>query len=322
MKAVSYRSYGSPEDVEVLEVDQPAPGDDDVLIRVHAASVNPYDWHMMRGEPYLVRLQAGLRRPKLTTLGADVAGRVEAVGSNVTEFQAGDEVFGQGRGSFAEYVTASPRALALKPPGVTFEQAAAVPIAGLTALQGLRDKGRIAPGHRVLINGASGGVGTFAVQIAKTYGAEVTGVCSTRNLDLVLSIGADHVVDYTTDDFTESGEQYDLILDAVGNRSLSAYRRAMTPKGVLVVAGAHEMGNWVGPLVHLAKVALRSAFSSHKMVVMLASTKASDLAVLGELLASGKVTPVIDRTYPLAETADAIRHVEEGHARGKVIIVS
>lgn len=320
MKAIVYHHYGSPDDVALEEVDKPVPGDDDVLIRVQAASVNPLDWHMMRGKPYLVRLQAGLRRPKRTVLGADVAGTIEAVGSDVTQFQPGDEVFGQGRGSFAEYTTAKESWLASKPSGTTVEQVASVPVAALTALQGLRDKGKLEQGQKVLINGASGGVGTFAVQIAKSLGADVTGVCSARNVDMVRSIGADRVVDYTTEDFAGGQERYDLILDAVGNRSMRDFRRVMARNGRLVVAGAHDMGNWVGPLVQLSKVALMSIVSSQKMMSMLATTTAADLTIMGDLLVSGAIKPVIDRSYPLAETAEAIRYVEEGHAPGKVVI--
>jgi NADPH:quinone reductase-like Zn-dependent oxidoreductase len=320
MKAVSQARYGSPGVLEYGDVDSPVPAEGQVLVRVVAASVNPYDWHMMRGEPYLVRAMAGLRRPKQSILGADLAGTVEAVGDNVTRFQAGDEVFGQGGGAFAEFAVASQRALAFKPTEVTFEQAASLPIAGLTALQGLRDKGKVAAGHRVLVNGASGGVGTFAVQIARALGADVTGVCSTGNLDLVRSIGAAQVVDYTAEDFTTGEERYDVILDAVGNRSLTGCRRALRSKGVFVAAGAYEMGNWIAPLVQVAKVGLMSLVSSQRFASLLAKTTAEDLAALAELVTTGAVTPVIARRYPLAEAAVAVRYVEEGHAPGKVII--
>jgi NADPH:quinone reductase-like Zn-dependent oxidoreductase len=274
----------------------------------------------MRGTPYLVRIQAGLSKPKRKTRGADLAGQVEAVGKSVTRLQPGDEVFGEASGAFAEYVAASEKVLAPKPPNISFEEAAAVPVAALTALQGLRDKAKIQSGHKVLINGASGGVGTFAVQIAKSFGAEVTGVCSSRNIDMVRSIGADDVIDYTQDDFTQTGQRYDVILDMVGSRSLSDCKRALNPEGVYVSVGADEMGDWIGPLTHVFKVLLASRVGSQKMVPMLAKVSKEDLAVLGELLESGIVIPVIDRTYPLEETAEAIRYLEEGHARGKVVI--
>jgi NADPH:quinone reductase-like Zn-dependent oxidoreductase len=320
MKAIVHDSYGSPDVLGLEEIDKPVIGDDQVLVRVKAASVNPLDWHFMRGTPYLVRIQAGLSKPKRKTRGADLAGQVEAVGKSVTRLQPGDEVFGEASGAFAEYVAASEKVLAPKPPNISFEEAAAVPVAALTALQGLRDKAKIQSGHKVLINGASGGVGTFAVQIAKSFGAEVTGVCSSRNIDMVRSIGADDVIDYTQDDFTQTGQRYDVILDMVGSRSLSDCKRALNPEGVYVSVGADEMGDWIGPLTHVFKVLLASRVGSQKMVPMLAKVSKEDLAVLGELLESGIVIPVIDRTYPLEETAEAIRYLEEGHARGKVVI--
>lgn len=320
MKAIVHHRYGSPDVLELQEVDTPIVGDDDVLVRVHAAAVNPLDWHMLRGTPYLLRLQAGLSKPKRTIRGVDMAGRVEAVGMNVTQFQPGDEVFGEVAGAFAEYVSAPERGLAAKPSNMTFEQVAAVPVAALTALQALRDKGRVRPGHKVLINGASGGVGTFAVQIARSFGAEVTGVCSTRNLDMVRSIGAAHVIDYTKEDFTRSGQRYDVMLDMVGSASLSDCRRVLNPKGVYVLVGAEDMGDWIGPVAHLARVLVSSWSGSQSMVPMLAKVRQEDLDALKELMEAGEVTPVIDRRYELHEVPDAIRYVEAGHTRGKVVI--
>jgi len=320
MKAIVCHEYGSPDVLELRDVDKPVVNDDDVRVRVHAASVNPYDWHTLKGTPYLMRIGA-LRRPKRTIPGIDLAGRVEAVGKNVTQFQPGEEVFGGAGGAFAEYVCVPEDRIVLKPANLTFEQAAAVPVAGFTALQGLRDKGQIQPGHRVLINGASGGVGTFAVQIAKSFGAEVTGVCSTRNVDRIRSIGADQVIDYTQDDFTRSGQRYDLLLDMVGSRSLSECRRALSPRAVYVSVGA-SMGDWVGPLIHISKVLLASLFGSQKMVMMLARQSKKDLIVLQELLEAGKVTPVIDRRYELSEVPEALRYLGEGHAQGKIVITA
>lgn len=321
MKAIVCRKYGSPKVLKLEEIDIPLVGEDQVLVKVHAVSLNPYDWHMMRGTPYLLRLQAGLFRPKNSGFGVDVAGRVEAVGKNVSEFQPGDEVFGGSRGSLAEYVSVSQEKLVRKPTDLTFEQAAAIPMAGVTALQGLRDKGQIAPGQKVLIDGASGGVGTFAVQIAKSYGAEVTGVCSTRNVEMVQSIGADHVIDYTQEDFTQSGKRYDLILDAAGDHTLSEYRRALNPKGILVLVGGGKSGRFgFGVLVGVLKVLVLSQLVSQKLVQMLARPNRADLVVLKELIEAGKVTPVIDRLYPLSEVVDAIRYVGTGHAQAKVVI--
>ncbi len=315
MKAITYTRYGSPDVLELTEVEKPAPKDDEALVKVHAASANPADWHFMRAEPFLARLANGLLKPKNTKLGADVAGRVEAIGGNVTRLQAGDDVFGEMSlnelGAFAEYVCVPEELLALKPARMTFEQAAAVPLAAFTALQGLRDKGRIQPGQRVLINGASGGVGTFAVQIAKSFGTEVTGVCSTRNLDMVRSIGADHVIDYTRADFTQTDQGYDLIFDAVGNRSVSDYKRALSANGICSVAGFTSLSR-------LFQIMLLGG----KKVGMMKTAKANkeDLVFIKELLEAGKVVPVIDRRYPLSEVAEAIRYLEEGHARGKVVI--
>lgn len=311
MKAIVYHNYGSPDVLKCKEIEKPTAGDDEVLIRVRAASVNPLDWHLMKGTPYFVRILAGLLKPNDTRLGVDVAGEVEAVGRSVTEFKPGDEVFGTGSGTFAEYVCADENKLALKPTNFTFEQAAAVPVAALTALQGLRDKGRIQPRQKVLINGAAGGVGTFAVQIAKSFGAEVTGVCSTRNVELVRSIGADQVIDYTQEDFTQSGQRYDLMLDNVGNHSLSACRRVMSPRGIHVVVG--------GPMAVL-RTLLLSPFMGRKVVTFQASINKQDLVVLKELMEAKKVMPVIDRCYQLSEVPEAIGYLGEGHARGKVVI--
>jgi len=320
MKAIVYDKYGSPDVLELKEIDKPAVGDDQVLIRVRAASVNPLDWHFMRGRPFFLRIKAGLRKPKVIRLGVDAAGTVESTGGNVRRFKPGDEVFGGCTGAFAEYACASEKALAPKPANLTFEQAAAVPIAALSALQGLRDKGRIQAGQKVLINGAAGGVGTFAVQIAKAFGAEVTGVCSTRNVDMVRSIGADRVIDYTQEDFTRNGQRYDLILDSVGNHSLSAFRRALTAKGTLVMVGGPDKGRWIGPMAGMLKVVVLSRFVSQKLLPFLAKRSHEDLVFLKDLLETGKVTPVIDRRHPLSDVPEAIRYLEEGHARGKVVI--
>ncbi len=320
MKAAVYSRYGPPDVVQIKDIEKPVPKDNEVLIRVRAASVNPADWHFMRGTPYLVRIIAGLRKPKITRLGVDVAGQVEAVGRNVTQFKLGDAVFGTCRGAFAEYVCTSESALAFKPDNVTFEQAAAVPIAAFTALQGLRDKGHIQSGQKVLINGAAGGVGTFAVQIAKSFGADVTGVCSTRNVDMVRSIGADRVIDYTQEDFTKSGQRYDLFFDCIGNHSLSACRRVLNPKGIYVAVGGPS-GRWmIGPLARLIIALVLSRFVSRKFVTFIAKRSKEDLTIMRELMESGKVTSVIDKRYSLSEVPEAIRYLEEGHARGKVVI--
>jgi NADPH:quinone reductase-like Zn-dependent oxidoreductase len=320
MRAIVYTEYGPPEVLRLTEVARPAPMADQVLLRIHAASVNPREWHFMRGTPYVVRIMTGWRHPKIPGLGVDVAGVVEAVGGNVTQFKPGDEVFGACRGAFAEFGCAAEGALVLKPAGVTYEQAAAVPTAGLTALQALRDKGQIKPGQQVLINGAAGGVGTFAVQLAKVFGAVVTGVCSTRNVDLVRSIGADQVVDYAREDFTRSGQRYDLILDTVGNHSLSETRRALTANGVLVLVGAPDKGRWLGATTEMIKAGVLSRFVRQRLHPVLTRLSRADFIVMGELLETGKVTPVIDRTYPLSDVSVAMRYLEEGHARGKVII--
>jgi NADPH:quinone reductase-like Zn-dependent oxidoreductase len=318
MKAIINREYGSPDDLKLQEIGKPVINGDGVLVRVRAASVNPLDL-TLRGRPYFVRLMTGLRRPKQSVPGVDVAGQVEAVGENVTQFRPGDEVFGTCAGAFAEFVCGGEKNFAPKPEGLTFEQAAAIPVSGCTALQALRDRGQLQPGQRVLINGASGGVGTFAVQIAKAFGAHVTGVCSTRNVDLVRSIGADQVVDYTREDFTQVEQQYDLILDAVGNRSLSDLRSALTPKGTLVLVGA-KSGQLLGLLARVLRALVLSRFVGQRMLFFLAKIKKEDLVVLKELIETGKVTPVIDRTYPLSEVPEAIRYLEAGHARAKVVI--
>ena len=320
MKAIVYRCYGSPDVLKFEDVEKPTTAEDEVSIRVHAASVNPLDWHFVRGTPYFLRLMSGLGAPNDTSLGVDFAGTVEAVGSNVKRFKPGDEVFGGGSGAFAEYVTVGEDgALAMKPANVSFEQAASAPIAAITALQALRDTGKLEPGQKVLINGASGGVGTFAVQIAKSFGAEVTGVCSTRNVEMVRSIGADHVFDYTKEDYTESGQQYDLIIDMVGNHSLSANRRVLNPDGTFVIVGGGK-GNWLGPMMSPIKALMWSPFVEQEFVMILAELRQDDLAILGDLMQEGKVTPVIDRRYRLSEVPAAIRYSEEGHARGKIII--
>jgi NADPH:quinone reductase-like Zn-dependent oxidoreductase len=319
MKAIVYHSYGSPDVIQFEEIEKPITSDNEVLVKVRAASVNPADWHFMRGTPYVVRLVAGLRKPRITRLGMDVAGQVEAVGRNITQFKPGDEVFGTCQGASAEYACTSEPKLIIKPNDVTFEQAAAVPVAAFTALQGLRDKGKIQPGHKVLINGAAGGVGTFAVQIAKSFGADVTGVCSTRNLDMVRSIGADRVIDYTQEDFTKTPQRYDLILDAVGNHSMSAHRHILNPKGICVMAGGPS-GRWRMGFVRSIKALVSSRFLSRKHVGFIAKSSKADLTTMQMLLETGKVIPVIDRRYKLSQLHEAIRYLEEGHARGKVVI--
>ena len=323
MKAIINCDYGLAH-LKLENVEKPVPNDDQVLVRVRAASVNPYDWHFIEGTPKIIRLMGvGLRKPKDTRVGVDFAGTVEVVGKNVTQFKAGDEVFGGRGGAFAEYVCPrATRAVALKPSNVTFEQAASVNIAGITALQALRDKGKVQPGQKVLINGASGGVGTFAVQIAKSFGADVTGVCSTRNVDLVKSLGADHVIDYTKEDFTKSAERYDVMLDNVGNRTLSECKSVLTPKGKYVLiggGGASEQG-LLGGLGKALWAMLFSKFVNQQMGMMMADPSQKDLTILGDMMQSGKLKAVIDRTYKLAEVPEAIRYLEQGHARGKVII--
>ena len=321
MKGIVHRCYGSPDLLRYEDIPKPTPADNEVLVKVHAASVNPLDWHHMEGTPYLVRMDVGFGKPENPRLGVDFAGTVEAVGKSVKRFKPGDEVFGGRSGAFAEYVTVrEERAVALKPSNVSFEQAAAVPIAGITALQALRDKGHIHAGQKVLINGASGGVGTFAVQIAKSFGAEVTGVCSTRNVDMVRSLGADHVIDYTREDFTQGAQHYDLIVDNVGTHSLLAYKRVLNPNGIYVMIGSTTPGNWFGWLATPLQALVLSPFMSQKAGMMLADLGKEDLATLGELMRSAKVTPVIDRRYKLSEAPEALRYLEAGHARGKVVL--
>ena len=322
MKAIVRERYGSPEVLELKEIEKPVLDDDSVLVRVRAVSLNAYDWHMMRGSPYLVRMVAGLRKPKSSAMGVDVAGEVEAVGKNVTEFRPGDGVFGSRAGALAEYVRGGPKSfLVRKPAGLTFEQAAAVPMAASTALQGLRDKGQIKSGQRVLINGASGGVGTFAVQIAKAFGAHVTAVCSTRNVDQTRSLGADDVIDYKQENFTRrGGQRYDLILDVAATGALSARLKVLEPNGTLVGVGSADGYGMAALVAGLVETAVRSRLGTQKIPFFLAKNSKEDLMVLKELIESGKVRPVIDRTYPLSETAEAIRYLETGHARGKVVI--
>ena len=322
MKAIVCDRYGAPEALRLHDVDKPTPGDGQVLIQVRAASLNAYDWGLLRGRPRMLRLMVGLRRPKFNRPGRDVAGRVESVGPGVTQFKPGDEVFGICRGSLAEYACASESALATKPANISFEEAAAIPLAGLTALQGLRGAGRIQPGQRVPINGAAGGIGTFAVQIAKSFGADVTGVCSTRNAKMVGSIGADRVVDYTREDFTRSGERYDLIYDLVTNHPFSACRRVLSPRGLLVAAGAggadgRRFGRRMGRML---TGLLISRFTSQKVVSFMTRLKQADLITLGGLLESRKVTPVMDSRHRLSETSEAFRRLAEGHARGKIVV--
>jgi NADPH:quinone reductase-like Zn-dependent oxidoreductase len=322
MKAIVQDRYGSADVLELGDVDMPVPKDDEVLLRVHAAGVEPGVWHLMTGMPYLVRLLGyGLRRPKVRVRGRDVAGRVEAVGKDVTEFRPGDEVFGICEGSFAEYACARADKLVPKPANLTFEQAAVVPISGLTALQGVRDRGQVQPGQRVLVIGAAGGVGSFAVQLAKAFGAEVTGVCSTTKADLVRSIGADQVIDYTREDFADGTRHWDLILDTAGNRSLSQLQRALAPKGTLVLVGGEGGGRWLGGFERqLFWAPMRSPFVGQKLRSLASKERKEDLQTLRELIEAGKVTPVIDRTYPLAEAPEAIRYLAQGHPRGKVAV--
>ena len=321
MRAIVHNTFGSPDVLELREIDKPDVADDEVLVRVRAASVNPADWYGLTGTPYVGRVEMGLRKPKSDRVGVDFAGTVEAVGKDVTQFRPGDEVFGGRTGAFAEYVAVrEDRAVVLKPANVTFDQAASVPIAAITALQGLRDKGHIQTRHKVLINGASGGVGTFAVQIAKAFGAEVSAVCSTRNRELVQSLGADHVIDYTREDFTRSDQRYDLMFDVAGSRSWSECRRVLNPQAILVMVGAPKGNRLIGPLGHIVTLALSALPSSQKVVFFLAKLNKADMVVLRELLEEGKVTPVIDRRYELSEIADAFRYLGEGHAQGKIVI--
>jgi NADPH:quinone reductase-like Zn-dependent oxidoreductase len=321
MKAVAQEEFGSPKVLEIKEVEKPAVKDDEVLVRVRAASANPRDWHFMRGLPYISRPQAGWRKPKNKVLGSDMAGEVEAVGKAVTLFRPGDHVYGfVGHGAFAEYVSVPEGMLGLKPTGLSFEQAATVPLAAMTALQGLRDVGEVRAGQKVLIVGASGGVGTFAVQIAKWFGAHVTGVCSTRNVELVKSLGADHVIDYTEQDFTRGRKRYDVIFQLAGQASPSECRRVLTPKGRLVLSSGDSNGRFIGPVDRVVKALLLSPFVSQSLVLLSFKRSSEDLRLLGELIEAGEVTPVIDKTYPLRETPEAIRYLETGRARGKIVI--
>lgn len=317
MKAFVHDRYGSPDVLELRDIPKPEATEERVLVRVRATSVNAHDWHMLRGRPFLARLGGGLRRPTSTIQGLDVAGVVEDIGPDVTDLKPGDEVFGSRLGAFAEYV--SGRNFVPKPAGLTFEQAAAIPTVGFTALQALRDKGHVQPGQRVLVNGAGGGVGSMAVQLAKAFGAEVTAATSTDNLELVRSLGADHIIDYTRDDFTRRGQRYDLILDPGASRPLLSMRRALASDGTLVLI-APGAGNWIGPVVRIAGAALVSRFSNQTMRAFLADVSRDDLLVLKDLIEAGKVRPVIDRTYPFEEIPEAIRYVESGAARGKVVI--
>jgi len=321
MKAIVQDRYGSADVLELKEIDRPAVGNGDVLVKVHAAAAHQGDWHLMTGRPYLVRIMGfGLRRPKTTVRGMDVAGRVEAVGTSVTQFQPGDEVFGWCNGSFAEYACAPVSNFLPKPARLTFEQAAAVPISGMTALQAVRDTGQVRAGQKVLITGAAGGVGSFAVQIAKAFGAEVTGVCSTTKADLVRSIGADHVIDYTREDFTRGGQRYDVIVDTAGRRPLRHLRRALGPAGMLVLVGGEGGDRWLGGFDRQLRAVLLSPFVRQHLRMLVSVERQEDLAVLKEMIEARMVTPVIDRRYPLSETPEAIRYLAQGHAIGKTVI--
>ena len=321
MKAIVQDRYGSADVLELAAVDQPAPEDDELLVRVHAAGVDAGAWHLMTGLPYLIRLAGyGLRKPRQRIRGRELAGRVEAVGRDVTRFRPGDEVYGIGEGAFAEFARVPQKRAAPKPVNLGFEQAAAVPISAITALQGLRDKGRLQPGQRVMVIGAAGGVGSFAVQLAKAFGAHVTGVVSTTKTDLAWSIGADEVVDYTREDATDGRRRYDLVLDTAGNRPLSSLRRALTPKGTLVIVGGEAEGRWLGGTERLLRAGLLSPFVGQRLLGFVAGEGADDLRALTDLIEAGKVSPVIDRTYPLDQAPEALRYWAEGHARGKVVV--
>jgi NADPH:quinone reductase-like Zn-dependent oxidoreductase len=319
MQAIVCRHYGPPDVLRCEEIEKPAPNASEVLIKVRAAAINPLDWHLMRGMPYGFRFTTGLRKPKDTRLGMDFSGEVEALGNNVTKLKPGDQVFGACRGSLAEYVCAAESATVLKPANITFEQAAAAPVAALTALQGLRDKGQLRSGQKVLINGAAGGVGTFAVQLARYLGAEVTAVCSTRNVDMVRSLGAHAVLDYTRDNFTHAPGRYDVLLDCIGNHSLSASRRVLHPTGAYVMVGGPS-GRWIAPMGRVLRMLMLSRLVPQKLVFFVAEVNQQDLTLLSDLMASEKLTPVIDRSYPLSDVPQAIRYLEEGHARGKIVI--
>jgi len=321
MKAIVQPCYGAPAVLRLEDIAKPTPVDNRMIVKVRAASANPYDWHMLRGEPYIMRAMTGIGTPDDTRFGVDFAGTVESVGKNVSKFKPGDEVFGGRTGAFAQYVSvAESGSLAMKPTNMTFEQAAAAPMAAITALQALRDEGKVRSGQSVLINGASGGVGTFAVQIAKAYGAKVTGVCSTRNAAMVRAIGADEVIDYTQEDFTRGGQRYDLIVDTVGSHSIAEYRRVLTPRGTLVMVGSQDKGHWIGAMSALIGVWVTAPFASQKLAGLMADLDPKDMDILRELMQSGKVTPVIDRRYTLQEASEAIGYVEQGHSHGKVVI--
>ena len=320
MKAIVYTKYGSPDILELKEIEKPTPKDDEVLIKIYAASVNPLDWHFMRGTPFFLRIMTGLFKPKITRLGRDIAGKVESVGGGVTRFKQGDEVFGSCTGAFAEFVCTSELKLVLKPDNVSFEQAACVNVAALTALQSLRDKGQIKKGQKVLINGASGGVGTFAVQIAKVFNTEVTGVCSTNNIEMVRSIGADHVIDYTKEDITKTGQHYDIFLDCFANRSLFACKRVLKSGGIYIPVGGPG-SSLIGILISSITAMVLSWFVSQKFVNFLTKLNKEDLSFMGDLLALDKVNSVIGKRYSLSEVPEAIRYIEEGHAKGKVVII-
>jgi NADPH:quinone reductase-like Zn-dependent oxidoreductase len=321
LKAITYHRYGAPEVLQFQEVDDPVVGDDEVLVRVRAASANPRDWHFMRGLPAFMRLQFGLRGPRHGGLGSDIAGQVEAAGAKVTRFRPGDEVYADVvMGGFAEYVAVAEDKVAPKPANLTFEQAAAVPLAAVTALQGLRDHGRVQPGQQVLVIGAAGGVGTFAVQLAKWLGAEVTGVCGTGKADLVRSLGADHVVDYTREDVTRGDRRYDVVFQLAGTQSPSDLRRALTPRGTLLLSSGESDGRLIGPVDRIIKALLLAPFVRQRLVPFEAKQSSEDLQLITTLIEAGKITPVIDRTYPLSDTPEAIRYLEQGHARGKVVI--
>lgn len=321
MRALQRHCYGGTDRLAIERVARPVVADDTVLVKVHAAAVNPLDWHYMRGKPYIMRLDAGLGAPKSAAMGVDFAGTVEAIGKAVTRFKVGDRVFGARDGALAEYVAVREAGtIVAMPDGVDFAEAAAVPVAAMTALQAVRDQARVSPGQKVLVNGASGGVGTYAVQIAKALGAEVTGVCSTRNVDMVRSLGATHVVDYTRDDFTQGTEHYDVIIDNVGTHPLSEYRRVMTPSGVLVVVGSVDDGDYLGPLATLVKAKAAGTFGSQRVEAFISSSNAADLTFLRDLMQRGQLRSAIDRTYPFAQAAEAIAYLETGRARGKVIV--
>jgi NADPH:quinone reductase-like Zn-dependent oxidoreductase len=319
MKAFIYCDYGSSSVLRLAAIEKPVPSDSQVLVRVHAVSVNPVDWHYMRGEPYVMRLSAGLRKPKALRIGTDFAGVVEAVGKDVRQWKPGDEVFGARTGAFAEYVTLRASSVAAKPANATFEEAAAIPVSALTALQGLRDHGKVRRGQRVLINGASGGVGTFAVQIAKWLGAEVTGVASTRNVDLVRSLGADRVIDYTTEDFTRGAVKYDVIIDNVGNHPLPDLLKVLAPSGRYIMIGGPK-GKWIAPFPRVIGMIMRSPFVDQEMKMFISKMNSDDLRTLAGLVASGKLRPTIDRRYGMAELAEAVTYQEQGRARAKVVV--